>query len=327
VVKGGEKMGKRFVVLFMCLLMIALFVVGSQGPVSALYQWQLQSLGVTNYLYDVEYNGSLYVIVGMTGLIATSTDGSAWTMRTSGVTADLMSVVWNGKFFVAVGDRGTILTSTDGKVWTPRQSAATEKLVKIIWTGTTFVASAQGPSSGLPGSVPYGAVIKSVDGINWSYAKTVGTQSYVADLLWNGTKYIGVGIATGTPTAIIYTSTDAVNWTVIKPGSPVVGNLMTITWNSARYVSGGMYGIVATSTNAATWTVGQIKTAMNGIKDITYNSAGFVAVGGSGDIYTGTDGINWIADTSPTKNALFSIKWTGKKFIVVGANGTILNSL
>lgn len=321
-------MGKRFVVLFMCVLVIALLAIGFQGPVSAgLYQWQLTNLGVSNYLYDVEYNGSLYVTVGMTGLIATSLDGVSWTMRTSGVTADLMSVVWNGRQFVAVGDRGTILTSTDGKAWTQRQSAATEKLVKVIWTGTAFIASAQGPSSGLPGSVPYGAMIKSMDGINWSYAKTVGTQSYVADLLWNGNKFIGVGLAIGTPTAIIYTSTDAVNWTVIKPGSPVVGNLMTISWNGKRYVSAGMYGIVATSTDAVTWTVGQNKTAMNGIKDITYNSLGFVAVGGSGDIYTGTDGINWVADTSPTKSALFGIKWTGKKFIVAGANGTILNSL
>jgi hypothetical protein len=320
-------MGKKFVVLAICLLVIALFAVGFQAPVSALYQWQLTSLGATNYLYDVEYNGSLYVIVGMTGLIATSVDGITWTMRTSGVTADLMSAVWNGSLFVAVGDRGTILTLKDGVVWTGRQSAATEKLVKIIWTGTTFIASAQGPTSGLPGSVPYGAVIKSTDGMNWSYAKTVGTQSYVADLLWNGSKYIGVGLSIGTPTALIYTSTDAVNWTVIKPGSPVVGNLMTITWNGKRYVAGGMYGIVATSTDAANWTVGQIKAAINGIKDIAYNSAGFVAVGGSGDIYTGTDGINWVADTSPTRNALFSIKYTGKKFIVAGANGTILNSL
>jgi hypothetical protein len=55
-----------------------------------------------------------------------------------------------------------------------------------------------------------------MDGVNWSYAKTMGTQSYIADLLWNGKQYVAVGITLGTPVPIVYTSVDAVNWTVVQ---------------------------------------------------------------------------------------------------------------
>lgn len=323
-------MVKRVLLLSIFLLTLIVLTVRFQAPVSAAgqYEWQIVSTGSGNPLYDVEYTGSLYVTVGYAGVILTSADSVTWSLKNSGVTVDLKSVVWNGRMFVAVGAQGTILTSTDGFIWVKQQSvaAATETLVKVIWDGLSFIAMVKGPEPGLPGGVPYGAVLKSMDGVNWSYTRTVGTWAYIADLLWNGMQYIAVGQSTGAPGATIYTSTDAVNWTVIRPGSSVVGNLEAITWNGSKYIAVGSYGIVATSSDFTNWTVSQIREVMNGFKDVAFNANGFVGVGGNGMIYTTTDGISWSPETSPTGNRLYGIKNNGSGFIAVGDSGAIVTS-
>jgi hypothetical protein len=55
----------------------------------------------------------LFVSVGVSGTILTSSDGITWTSRVSGISADLYSVTYseNLGLFVAVGDSGFILNS------------------------------------------------------------------------------------------------------------------------------------------------------------------------------------------------------------------------
>ena len=53
----------------------------------------------------------------MAGLIATSTDNLNWTVQTSGTANDLYDVDWDGAFFTVVGDSGTVLRSADGSSW------------------------------------------------------------------------------------------------------------------------------------------------------------------------------------------------------------------
>lgn len=68
-------------------------------------------------LYDVIYANSIWVAVGESGTIKTSTNGLVWTVRASGTTASLNGITWSGTEFTVVGDNNTVITSADGITW------------------------------------------------------------------------------------------------------------------------------------------------------------------------------------------------------------------
>ena len=63
-----------------------------------------------------------FIMVGNSGTIFTSADGTSWDNRTSGTTNNLSGVTYGNNTFVTVGDNGTILTSSDGTTWTNKKS-------------------------------------------------------------------------------------------------------------------------------------------------------------------------------------------------------------
>ena len=67
-------------------------------------------------------SSGLFVTVGDSGTILTSSDGTSWDNGTSGTTNHLYGVTYGNGTFVIVGDSGTILTSSDGTTWTSRTS-------------------------------------------------------------------------------------------------------------------------------------------------------------------------------------------------------------
>ena len=82
----------------------------------------------------------LYVVVGSSGTILTSSDGISWTSRTSGTSNGLYGVTYGNSTFVAVGQTGTILTSSDGTSWTSRTSGISTGLYGVTYANSTFVA-------------------------------------------------------------------------------------------------------------------------------------------------------------------------------------------
>jgi hypothetical protein len=68
-------------------------------------------------LYDVIYANGIWVAVGESGTIQTSTTGLDWTTRTSGTTNNLNGITWTGTEFTVVGDNNTVITSSDGISW------------------------------------------------------------------------------------------------------------------------------------------------------------------------------------------------------------------
>lgn len=71
-------------------------------------------------LNAVAYGGGVFVAVGNTGVIYSSTNGSAWTSRTSGTTSNLNNVMWTGSNFVILTGSAALAsyTSTNGTTWT-----------------------------------------------------------------------------------------------------------------------------------------------------------------------------------------------------------------
>tara|TARA_B100000945_G_C19970352_1_gene407290 strand:+ start:237 stop:542 length:306 start_codon:yes stop_codon:yes gene_type:complete len=50
-----------------------------------------------------------FLVVGLSGTILTSSDGSTWTSRTSGTSITLYSITYANSNFVIVGDSGKVL--------------------------------------------------------------------------------------------------------------------------------------------------------------------------------------------------------------------------
>ena len=71
-------------------------------------------------------SSGLFVAVGNSGTLLTSSDGTSWTSRTSGSSENLWNSYYGNSTFVTVGNKGTILTSSDGITWTSRTSGTTE---------------------------------------------------------------------------------------------------------------------------------------------------------------------------------------------------------
>ena len=76
----------------------------------------------------------LYVSVGYSGTILTSSGGITWTERTSGISNYLYEVTYGNSTFVSVGRNGTILTSPDGITWIKRTSGISENLYGVTYS-------------------------------------------------------------------------------------------------------------------------------------------------------------------------------------------------
>lgn len=100
------------------------------------------SAALNGAAYSPDLN--LYVVVGASGTILTSTDTVTWTSRTSGFSNELYAVAYGNGVFVAVGDSYSIseysvIQSTDGINWSAVTHSPTEKQYRdIIWSSSRF---------------------------------------------------------------------------------------------------------------------------------------------------------------------------------------------
>jgi len=114
----------------------------------------------------------LFVTVGHSGTILTSSDGTSWTERTSGTSMSLRGVTYGNGLFVTVGDRGTILTSSNGISWTKRTSGTSDYLYGVTYGNGLFV------------SVGDDGILSSSDGTSWK-RKTSGTSETITGIIYS----------------------------------------------------------------------------------------------------------------------------------------------
>lgn len=254
-------------------------------PNDTAFKWTQQSLGPLVGLYRqrrVRWSGSLFVTVGIydvgQGTIFTSPDAVTWTERPAGISPPLSDVTWTGSQFVAVGGVGTILTSPTGSAWTTRSIPSV--------TNPTF------------------------NGVVASGTRIVAVGSQSSGLL---------------PGALIMTSTDGgVTWTVVP--NAFQGTLYSVVWSGSQFVAvggdnigdPGKQAIALTSPDGITWTNSSIALlGLNTLYDIAWNGSSFVTVGAAGAAIS-SDGATWQATGMSKATPIYSIGWSGQRFLACG---------
>jgi len=139
----------------------------SSAPTITTY---LQLYPTLSTLNDVLYANSIFMAVGDSGTIVTSTDGYIWTSETSGTSENLNGVTYNsfGGNWIAVGKNNTIIVSDDdGVTWTDLNAFTNETIAYTI-QGDEFTAGF-GPEELVPGVVTDSMMmtVATRPGTNW----------------------------------------------------------------------------------------------------------------------------------------------------------------
>ena len=248
------------------------------------------------------YANGLYVAVGLSGAIFTSTDGFAWTQRTSGITRDLVAVTYGGGVFVATGGYGEILSSPDGITWTRRTTSLTGAALTIggvAYGNGRFVAF----YTVTPGTTA--GIVTSLNGTTWTVGGSFAASWYLSAIASNGTSFLAV-----TSRAEAWTSTTGTSWT--KVHNEVSGDTsVALAYGSGQYAIAGYYGKLWTTPNGTTWTP-RGSGAPSDYYGMGFANGNFVAVGRFGLLTTSADGVTW---------TIRSTGWEGSGGTFYGATG------
>ena len=148
---------------------------------------------------SIAFGNNLFVAVGNTGAISTSTDLVTWTTRTSGTASNLSAVIYGNNIYVTGGTGGVLLTSTDGITWTSQTYGAATNLTCLGYGNNVYLAAGTA------------TMRSSTDAVTWG-AVTSNLVTPVSSINYGNNKYVWTS---GSATSAIGYSTDAVTWTAL----------------------------------------------------------------------------------------------------------------
>ncbi len=179
---------------------------------------------------DVAFGSGVFVGVGGTGL-STSADGSAWSAKTVNTIYSLYSVAFGNGVTVASGDMGTLFTSSGSEYWTHRTSGILDALYGVAFGDNTYL------------TFGHGMLLSSNDGRTWTSRISGAVNSFTGAAYGNNTfvlvsgNYMEPGSILQTPTlpaisapapeAEIALSSASLNFGTIKRGN--VSSAQTVT--------------------------------------------------------------------------------------------------
>ena len=217
--------------------------------------WTSRTSGFgSTFIGGIAYGNGIFVAVGNSGLITTSTDGVTWTARTAGVAAsNLYYVAYINNLFVAVGGganggTGGITTSPDGITWTKRTTPTTSStnLYSVTYGGGYYVAV---------GNLNTRAGYYSTDAATWT-ALPAGIANSLEGVFYNGSNFFALASA-GTGWYVVGAPSGTWNTISSYPNPRVIDNSMNTT---TPVYSGYMYFPTSTSPNS----IHKVTTAMTG---------------------------------------------------------------
>ncbi len=287
---------------------INMVAVGAEGTILTStdgISWTRQSLGDTKFIFDVEWNGSVWMAVGVEGggsgggcgEAYSSTDGYNWTVHDLGCPDILQGVGWNGAQWVAVGYFGQAFTSPDGVNWTLTHTgnSSTPGMWDVEWDDASGEWYAVGGA---------GTVRSSSNGTNWTNVGGPGTDD-LRGLTTGGSHWVVVGDNGTLARSPVGTGT----WSSVSPSVSTL--IHDVLFNGSQYMAvgavAGPNSLVLTSGNGTQWVNEYIQTS-NTLRGLTWINGQWIAVGDANVVFTSPDGQQWTERTPPgTKHDLFQV--------------------
>lgn len=298
----------------------------------------------TTYIRNIVWNGSKYCVIDLDYPYAlwSSSDGIAWTsvnLYTLDPNYHASALVAVGADFILAGKYGITLTSTDAINWSvlglrsnngefyPIPATGAGFACRTYTGGVYGIAVTSSPTSAwsAPASLPSGSVYiaagngyhvvrigtgiqySSDNGANWT-PSTFPASTYGAKSLFYGdSKWVSGGEGFG----LIRVA----NTSFVLTGSPSSGfsytynNSVSVVYDGIRWIALSSFGEIATSTDAATWTLRTNPGYVGG----TLVTGGGVTLTRPGsnlslDYARTTDGVTWTAYSIPNTPSEHSLK-------------------
>ena len=229
-------------------------------------------------LYAVAASDSVFVAVGASGALLTSSDGLTWAKSGSGVTTMLNDLVWDETQFVTVGSGNTILTSSDGASWTPQTSGSTDdatQLHVVGWNGAQFVTAGWGTGGNM-------VIMTSSDAVSWTNQSISAPQYATAeDITWDGSQWLMV------TTRGLYTSPDGAVLTAQAIAGAENEVFTSIAFTGSQYFMAATSSLFLTSADGINWSSSNSITG--GIQRMLWDGSKLVSVGYQGSILNYSD--------------------------------------
>jgi hypothetical protein len=255
----------------------------------------------------LKYLNNLFVYVGSSGRLRTSTDGITWAARTLYTSTDINDIFYGAGYFYyrLSGGRNGHGYSSDGIDWTPGNRAIERN--NFLYDGNNYIFSG-------PILTNLQSILSSTDLNNWTNNK-VSARFFTTKYLNN--TYIGAG-----QNGLLFTSTNAVTWTART--SNTTSQIYDIAYGEGIYLYVGQgsvsSGMLGTSTDAITWTARTLGTTTRSINSVIYTPAfkQFLYGGDNGEIGTSEDGILWTARTYGSTNVIYDVNYLGNLYFAIG---------
>lgn len=290
-----------------------LFIVGQEGFLSSSNGsiWKASTpLNLSLSSPTMTYGNSVYVLLGRSNNIYSSSDANTWVSHA--VSNVYNTMCFGNNLFVAVGNSGLITTSPDGATWTSRTSGTSNNLYKTTYINNLYFSV---------GGTSTGCMTTSPDGATWTVRTVPGANalnSYISDIVWGGSQYITVGSG-----GLIASSPDANTWTQ----QLFIDN--SIDWKHAGYFSNTFFItgkanthggniVMWKSTDAVTWNRVDVSAPTgNVVVNELFNLGGKYILPISGNILSSTDANTWTS----SNNSLNFFEGNVKDFRLYNSGG------
>jgi prepilin-type N-terminal cleavage/methylation domain-containing protein len=212
--------------------------------------WQTESSGITNHLYDIIWDGSVFYAVAINTIVS-STGNGTWSSVDIGLVSgdELYSIAYGGiepnKLYIIIGkttDNKTLLfSSPDGQNWVRAEYDEAEGYIfrELIWTNNSFAAIGDNASKG---------IIRFYDDINTATGSRIFESFMPAGIAVDVNRIFLVG----RNSKYAYSTDSGVTWNV----SPTSGSIhyRGMTWDGTKFIVVGDSGTLYTLTSpSGTW--------------------------------------------------------------------------
>ncbi len=303
---------------------------------------------------DISYNGidytpeGVFVAVGSTSGIHTSTDGNNWSVSTTGNFGTFKGVVGLSSEVVVVGGAGTIARSTNAASSFGPTNIYQRKQVGFIPSYTprnipqSLNAAAVGsyifPNAltGIGTTVPHErvVVVGAAGTILYTEPGLAGlTTSFVISNKFATQDFHGVAYHDGTFVAVgnqgsIYRSTDGETWSGVTTTS-ITTNLKDVKYGENVWIAVGAAGtIISSADDGLNWSVVSAGGTFQ-LNSVAYQDDVWLAVGGAGMAMNSTDGETWykkhvVSAGTPLGKQLNGVTYGDDKMVAVGIQSSIV---